>query len=141
MEPGTTACKPRDILSNPSLTFALFWLPLIAIIVSGGSGLSSCWRTIVWVTALVIMWTACVVNALRCGRVHCYITGPFFFVMALVTLLCGLGVVSLGRRGWIVIELTILVGAVCLNLPPRDLSWEIPEGRTGEYRPSLSSIF
>ncbi len=35
-------------------------------------------------------------NALRCGRLHCYITGPFFVAMAIVTLLYGLGAVPLG---------------------------------------------
>jgi hypothetical protein len=55
------------------------------------------------------MGAACIVNALRSGRVHCYITGPFFLVMALVTLFYGLGVVSLGRNGWNLIGLAILI--------------------------------
>lgn len=85
------------------------------------------------VTALVIVGTACVMNALRCGRVHCYI--PFFLVMALVTLQGGLGVVSLGRKGRIAIELTILVGAVALIYRP-----EILLGKTGtSYRRMASS--
>lgn len=126
MESSTTACKPNDILSSPWRTFVLFWLPPIAIIVSGSFGLSSGWRTIVWVLALITMGTACVVNALRCGRLHCYITGPFFFLMAFLTVLYDFGVVSLGRRGWMIVELTILVGAVVLT--------GLPEVFLGKYR-------
>ena len=82
------------------------------------------------VTALVIVGTACVMNALRCGRVHCYI--PFFLVMALVTLQGGLGVVSLGRKRRI--ELTILVGAVALICRP-----EILLGKTGTSHRKMAS--
>ena len=126
MESRTTTSKSRDILSSPWRAFAVFWLPAIAIVVAGSSGFSSIGRTIVWTVALGIMGAACIANALRCGRVHCYITGPFFLVMALVTLLYGGGVVSLGRNGWNLIGLTILVGAIVL--------WCLPEMFLGKYR-------
>ena len=126
MESDTTTCKSRDMLSSPWQALLLFWLPAIAIVVAGSSGLSVGWRTIVWTAALGIMGTACMANALRCGRVHCYITGPFFLVMALVTLLYGLGVVTLGRNGWNLIGLTILVGAIALCC--------LPEMFLGKYR-------
>ena len=121
-----TTSKSRDILSSPWRAFAVFWLPAIAIVVAGCSGFSSIGRTIVWTVALGTMGAACIANALRCGRVHCYITGPFFLVMALVTLLYGVGVVSLGRNGWNLIGLTILVGTIVL--------WCLPEMFLGKYR-------
>ncbi|WP_454864739.1 hypothetical protein [Pseudomonas rhizophila] len=37
--------------------------------------------------ALVVMGGACLVNAARCRRLHCYITGPYFLVLALSALL------------------------------------------------------
>ena len=126
MESGTTTSKSRDILSSTWRAFAVFWLPAMAIAVAGSSGFSSSWRTIVWTVALATMGTACVANALRCGRVHCYISGPFFLVMALVTLLYGLGVVPLGRNGWNLIGLTILVGAIAVCC--------LPEMFFGKYR-------
>ena len=125
MESRTTTSKSWDILSSPWRAFAVFWLPAIAIVVAGSSGFSSIGRTIVWTVALGTMGAACIANALRCGRVHCYITGPFL-VMALVTLLYGVGVVSLGRNGWNLIGLTILVGAIVL--------WCLPEMFLGKYR-------
>lgn len=128
MQCCTTTGKSRDLLSIPWLAFAVFWLPVIAIVVAGSSELRSSWRTIVWTASLIIMGTACIANALRCQRVHCYITGPFFLLMALVTLLYGLGVVPLGRNGWNRIGLTILAGAIALCCLP-ELVW-------GKYRKS-----
>ena len=126
MGSGSTTSKSRDILSSPWRAFAVFWLPAIAIVVAGSSAVSSSWRTIVWTVALGTMGAACIVNALRCRRVHCYITGPFFLAMALVTLLYGLGVVSLCRNSRNLIGLTILIGAVVL--------WCLPEMFLGKYR-------
>jgi hypothetical protein len=72
------------------------------------------------------MGTACLVNATRCGRVHCYVTGPFFLLAALVTLLYGLGVLPLGADGWKLIGMTILIGAIVLCC--------LPELLFGKYR-------
>lgn len=125
MEPGSTY-KSRDILSSPRSALALFWFPAIAIVVAGIPAFSDKWRTIVWAVALSIMGAACIANALRCGRVHCYLTGPFFLLMAVVTLLYGLRVVPLGQNGWNLIGLTILVGAIALCC--------LPEMFFGKYR-------
>ena len=72
------------------------------------------------------MGTACIANAVRCGRWHCYLTGPFFVAMAIVTLLYGLGAVPLGANGWNLISLTILAGAIVLCC--------LPELFLGKYR-------
>jgi hypothetical protein len=74
------------------------------------------------------MGMACMVNALRCGRVHCYFTGPFFFLMALVALSYGLGILRLGRNGWNLLGLIALSGAIAL--------WYLPEMFLGRYRKS-----
>ena len=116
----------RDILSRPWLVLALFCIPAIAMVVTGSSSVSEGWRTVVWTAALSVMGIGCIANAARCGRVHCYLTGPFFLVMALVTVLFGLGVMPLGRNGWSLIGLTILVGAIALCCLP-ELAW-------GKYR-------
>ena len=36
---------------------------------------------------LAVMGGACLVNAARCRRLHCYITGPYFLMLALSALL------------------------------------------------------
>jgi hypothetical protein len=124
--------KSRDILSRPWLAFGLFWLPTIAIGVTASSNFSGGWRTVVWTAALSIMGTACLANAARCGRVHCYLTSPFFLLMGLVSLLYGLKLLPLGRSGWNLIGLTILIGAVSLCCLPEMLLGKYRQGRTGD---------
>jgi hypothetical protein len=69
---------------------------------------------------------ACIVNALRCGRVHCYVTGPFFLVMALVALSYGIGILHLGGNAWNLLGLIALIGTIVL--------WYLPEMFWGKYR-------
>jgi hypothetical protein len=126
MQRGATISHSRDILSSPWPAFAWFWLPGIAIAITWNSGFGSGWRTVVWTVALIILGAACIANAIRCGRIHCYLTGPFFLVMAVVTLLYGLGSAPSGARGWNVIGLTILLGAIALCC--------LPELFLGKYR-------
>lgn len=126
MEGCPPSGKSRDILTSPWLACALFCVPAIAIAVTTGPKFSDGWRTAVWTAALVIMGTACLANAVRCGRVHCYLTGPFFLLMALVTLLYGLKLLHLGTNGWNRMGLTILLGAAALCC--------LPEMFIGKYR-------
>ena len=134
MERGTTTRNSRDILSTPLLAFAFWWLPPIAIVVTGNLPRVG-WRTFVWTAALITMATGCIVNAVRCGRVHCYISGPFFLAMAVVTLLYGLGRVPLGRNGWNLISLTILVGAIASYCLPELFFGKYRKHRTGDSDP------
>ncbi|WP_217808100.1 hypothetical protein [Oceanibacterium hippocampi] len=67
-------------------------------------------KTIVWATALVWMGAACLVNARRCGRTHCYFTGPFFLLMTIPVLLHGYHVFWLGTDGWKWLGIAVGVG-------------------------------
>lgn len=126
MESDTATCKSRDILASPWRALLVFWLPAVAIGGTANSVFSSGERTIVWIVALTTMGVACIANALRCGRVHCYLTGPFFLLMALVTLLYGLGTLPFGRNGWGYIGMAVLIGAIALCC--------LPEMLWGKYR-------
>ena len=125
MHSRTTTSESRDILAGPISALLVFWLPAIAIVITGSTAFTH-WRPIVWTVALAIMSLGCIANALRCGRVHCYITGPFFLLMALASLLYGLGVLPLGSRGWNIIGGITLIGAVFLCCLP-EMIW-------GKYR-------
>jgi hypothetical protein len=71
-------------------------------------------RTAVWVGSLIWMGAACIANAARCGRTHCYLTGPFFLAMAAVTVAHAAGVISVGSQGWLWIGAAVTVGTVVL---------------------------
>lgn len=132
MECGPGTGNKSDILAKPWLAFLWWWLPAIAIVVTAQSYSSGGLRTIVWTVALVVMGTGCLINVSRCGRTHCYVTGPFFLLMAIVTLLYALGVLPLGGHGWSLIGLIILIGAVALSC--------LPELFFGKYRKGRVTI-
>jgi hypothetical protein len=64
------------------------------------------------------MGVACLVNASRCGRVHCLLTGPFFILGALASLGYGLSVLPLGPSGWNWIGIGTIVGGLSLACLP-----------------------
>ena len=132
MEDCATSGKARDILARPWLAFSLFWLPGIAIAVAAMPNFSGGWRTAVWTAALSIMGIACLVNAARCGRTHCYLTGPFFLLMALASLGYGMALLPLGRNGWGFLGLTIVIGGIALCY--------VPELVLGRYRKSKTPM-
>ena len=126
MKSGATACKSRDILSSRWRVFLLYWLPAIAMVVVGPLTISNGWRAVVWTIALATMGMACIVNALSCGRIHCYLTGPFLLLMALAALSYGLGILHLGANGWNLLGLITLIGSIALCF--------LPEMFLGKYR-------
>jgi len=66
------SCKARDLVRGPSviLQWGLpcdrpdSWLVLAEE------------ELFLWIPAFLTMGLACLANAARCGRIHCYITGP-----------------------------------------------------------------
>jgi hypothetical protein len=83
---------------------------------------------VVWPTMLTFMGVACLLNARRCGWIHCYFTGPFFLLLALIGLLYGLDLLPLGARGWSMLSIALVVGSVALIC--------VPESLFGRYRSS-----
>ena len=101
---------------------SLFWgLPAAALVAGGVLDI----ERVVWPPALIVMGIACVVNAYRCRRIHCYFTGPLFLILAALSLLHGLEVVPLGSHGWRWIGIAIVVGAVAF--------YYLPERVWGKY--------
>ena len=110
--------------SSNRRSYVLAWgLPTALLIV--GIFVPAPIRTAVWAGSLVWMGVACVANAARCGRTHCYLTGPFFLAMAAVTVAHGTGMMSLGSQGWLWIGAAIAVGTVVL--------WIVPERLFGKF--------
>lgn len=118
----------RDLLDNPLTATLLFGGPLLALVVSGALGLGAALHTAIWGAALVVLSASCIVNAVRCRRIHCYFTGPFFLVMAVIVLLYGIGVIHLGARGWSTISLSLVIGALVLYWAPELLFGRYAKG-------------
>lgn len=118
-----------DIASNWRQVAIVYWLPIAALVATGFLDVGTAWRTGVWTAACLEMGAACLFNAYRCGRIHCYFTGPFFIAMAVVTLLSSIGILSLGPNRWTVIGRILLVGGLGLSY--------VPELVVGKYRSRL----
>jgi hypothetical protein len=99
---------------------------VLALVASGFFTIAPGWRAVIWAVALTTMGSACITNAFRCGRVHCFATGPFLLLMAVVALLYGFALLPLGKAGWNVIGVTVLIGTFVLT-------W-LPERFFGKYR-------
>jgi hypothetical protein len=117
---------PRDIFANLPVAIVVFWIPILAIAVTGYAHIDYMIRTWVWTGGCLIMAVGCIVNAMRCGRLHCYLTGPFFLLGALASLAYGFGFLPLGASGWGIIGYTLLAGVVLLTY--------LPEHFLGRYR-------
>lgn len=65
------------------------------------------WRPYLWTAGLVAAGVLCIVNAFRCGRLHCHITGPLFLIGAVLTVLKATGFLSVS---WSTLGVAILLG-------------------------------
>lgn len=118
MSASPTKSEAPDILGDWRKSALAYWLPIGAIVASGNIDVGMAWRTAIWTGACSIMGGACLLNAIRCGRIHCYFNAPFFFAMATITLIYGIGLLPLGANGWNLIGLGLLAGGVILTYGP-----------------------
>jgi hypothetical protein len=103
-----------------------FGIPAAILLISPTIGAR--YLVIVWPALLTFMGVACLLNARHCGRTHCYVTGPFFLILAGVALLYGIGILPLGARGWSRLCAAFAIGGVVLCC--------VPEWLLGRYRSS-----
>jgi hypothetical protein len=85
-----------DWVRRPSMRLVWWCLPL-AIGVAGNYFASSPRVAgFVWIVSFVWMGTGCILNARRCHRLHCYISGPAVFFGAVALALFAAGIALLG---------------------------------------------
>jgi len=124
---GNGGCAEAGADWATGLRGCLIWgIPAVALFVSPQR-----YRVIVWPVLLIFMGAACILNARRCGRVHCYVTAPFFLLLALLSLLYGAGVLPLGAHGWSTLSALFLIGSAVLTC--------VPEWFVGRYRKPSSA--
>jgi hypothetical protein len=115
--------KRHDLASGLRL-WLIFILPIIFLSLTGSVRTPLMDRALVpylvviWPVLLIFMGAACLYNARNCGRLHCYITGPFFLLLALVALLYGLGWLPFGSHGWKWLADMLVIGGIALTLVP-----------------------
>ena len=85
------SCRKSDLVAN-RIGLLLWGLPIILLVVGAIWAEARVW---LWTPALLTAGAACIANAARCRRVHCYLTGPLYLLGGMVTLLRGLDIVPL----------------------------------------------
>ncbi|MBI3676972.1 MAG: hypothetical protein HY243_10210 [Proteobacteria bacterium] len=93
----TNRTAPQKDWTRQPLSFGLWWELPIAL-GAFASLLHLSFRIGAGICAVLFVWMAigCLLNARRCHRLHCYISGPVFLLGALVAGLNGAGVLALG---------------------------------------------
>ena len=106
----TPPCAQRDLVASRSGLW--FWgLPALLLLVGvfwGGV------RAPLWSVAFLLGGAACVANAARCGRAHCYVAGPLYLGLSAVSALIGVGVIS-GSWWWV--GAAFLIGTLLAYVP------------------------
>ena len=86
----------NDWVTRPGAGFIWWCLPLCAGFAANFLALPARGTAIIWVILFIWMGTGCMLNARRCHRLHCYISGPTFLLGAVVLGLLAAGLLDLG---------------------------------------------
>lgn len=122
---GYSDPRARDWASDGRALAGLWGAPAVAMLMA--LWLGPTWRAVVWTVMLVWMGVACLMNARRCSRTHCRVTGPFFLAMAGLVVAYAAGLAPFGPHGWSMLGAIILGGFIGL--------WWGSERLWGAYRP------
>jgi hypothetical protein len=118
--PEPVASARLDLVRH-GVAVVLWGPPPIVLLASGLVDVAPVTRGAIWALALLWAGAACVTNACRSGRLHCYITGPFFLLLAAASLLHGFGILPLGTHGWLWIGAVFGLGTPALIFVPERL--------------------
>ncbi len=86
----------NDWVRRPGMGFVWWCLPLGAGIAANFFVSSPHAIALIWMVSFVWMGTGCLLNARRCRRLHCYISGPAFFLGAAALAVFAAGVALFG---------------------------------------------
>lgn len=101
MTDQSTVDRDRDLSQRP-VGFMVGWgIPILAIVsINSVRGILPFEMTILILAgAFTWMSVGCLINARRCKRRHCYLSGPVLLAGAASILLVGFEIVDLGRGG------------------------------------------
>jgi hypothetical protein len=107
------AVAGRDWTGRPGMAFVWWCLPLGVGLASGLTSLSARAIAPIWAVSFVWMGTGCLLNARRCHRLHCYISGPAFLLGAVALGLFAAGVLAFGPHSLNnIIGITLAIAAL-----------------------------
>jgi len=107
----------NDWVTRPGAGFFWWCLPLGIGFAANLFGLPARGVALIWVVLFVWMGTGCILNARRCHRPHCYISGPVFLLGAVALGLLAAGLLALGPHALNNIVGVTLVAALLSFVP------------------------
>ena len=110
---SAASCHTADWLCGGK-GLLLWCLPAFALIAGGSSSTMRPW---LWAPALLVMGIACLANAARCGRVHCYFTGPLYVLAAAYVVLAEFHLVPMNPNGFLGAVLLLTLLACLVEFP------------------------
>lgn len=110
-------CRSRDLTCGKGAVF-LWCIPTLALFVGLAWTRALPW---LWIPAFVVMGVACLVNAARCGRLHCYVTGPVFLLAAAYLVLSEVNLVPMRRGIFLLLVFSIRCSLVLQSFRWRDM--------------------
>ena len=88
------ACARADLVER-DVSWFLWRVPMLTFVI--GAFVTPPARLLLWVPAFLVAGVSCLVNARRCGRCHCFMTGPLYLLAAVAT-------VAAAPWGWIAVS-------------------------------------
>ena len=115
---GRSARATRDLARGWRVL--AFWGGPLALILVASAGGQLLWFSFMQIGILLILGTAwigatCLLNALRCGRAHCWVDGLLLPALAVVGLLNVLAIITLPWSSYISAFWLILLASVLLE--------------------------
>ncbi len=107
----------KDWARRPGMGFVWWGIPLGAGVAANQIGSSPRAIALVWMVSFVWMAIGCILNARRCHRLHCYISGPAFLLGAASLALFAAGIALLGPHSLNNIVGITLTGALLSFVP------------------------
>lgn len=105
-----SGCQKTDLVQS-RLCWLLWGIPTVLLLAGAILPTARAW---LWVPAFAVAGAACLANARRCGRIHCFITGPLYLLLAAAVLLGSLDLLAIDA-GWI--ALLAIVGTIAAYVP------------------------
>lgn len=123
-------CARKDLSGRAGDFLAIWGVPVVIATALSLPSVPNWLSAIAWTTAFTWMGGACLLNARRCGRLHCYFSGPILLFGAVLAAATGFGAVEFGAQGMTaVIAATLVLAALTYLL----------EHVWGRYRPANNS--
>ena len=126
-----TSCSSKggDLAGRCGSFFFAWGLPFIGVLASAATGFH---LELAWPVCFGWMGAACLLNARKCGRLHCFLTGPLFLAAAMASVLHGFSLVDFGAHGWEWIGNTALIGGLLLTWLPEKIWGTYASGHSRE---------